>query len=302
MDNVRSVGILLLLVFHATAIPELRLGVQTPPSLVAFNDAVAPFRMPLLMTLSGMLLSRSLRKPAREYYAGKLKGLGWPFVTWSLIYLASIGHLADLIHPGWWIPVIYLWYILFLLIYYLAAPLLIRIQPIFVSVAAFGIGAILLYAERGFYGKFMIFLGYFMLGHVLSSFSFSSERRRLLALISGTILLLVWAVPISIDVTPVVGSVLVGVSSAVFLVSLFGSLRILDRDVFITRLGRNSLVFYVSHYPLIVLLCYVLGSSIWLTGYPWLVWGASLLAAIVVGLVLAKFRESMPISLLFRYP
>ena len=39
--------------------------------LVMINVALTPFRLPTLLVLSGMLLSRALRQALGQYYAGK---------------------------------------------------------------------------------------------------------------------------------------------------------------------------------------------------------------------------------------
>ena len=71
MDSLRGIAILLLLFWHAFAIPDL-LGTPMPDWLRNINNAFLPFRMPMLMFLSGMLLEKSLRKPLPTYYEGKL--------------------------------------------------------------------------------------------------------------------------------------------------------------------------------------------------------------------------------------
>ena len=62
MDTLRGSAIVLMLVWHATAIPAL-VGIPVPTALIAVNDALLPFRMPTLMFLSGLLLPAALRKP-----------------------------------------------------------------------------------------------------------------------------------------------------------------------------------------------------------------------------------------------
>ena len=62
MDFARGLCILLVILMHATGTVEAA-GLEPPAGLTLFNQALEPFRMPLLMFLSGMLLSKSLDKP-----------------------------------------------------------------------------------------------------------------------------------------------------------------------------------------------------------------------------------------------
>src|SRR5699024_2842661 len=84
MDAVRGTAILLLLVWHASAVPTMY-DVAMPEAVRSANAFFLPFRMPTLMLLSGMLLARSLRKPLPRYLAGKFSMVLWPYVAWVVI-------------------------------------------------------------------------------------------------------------------------------------------------------------------------------------------------------------------------
>ena len=84
MDQARGVAILLVVMHHSmTWVADF--GLTVPPALIAFDDIVSPFRMPLLMFLSGILVPRALSKPTRAY-ATELRAIGWPDT-------ALVGHL-----------------------------------------------------------------------------------------------------------------------------------------------------------------------------------------------------------------
>ncbi len=84
MDSVRGTAMILLLLYHCTAVPET-LGMPMPTALRWFSAFFMPYRMPTLMVLSGMLLSRSLRKPLPDYFAGKVAGIVWPYLVWVVV-------------------------------------------------------------------------------------------------------------------------------------------------------------------------------------------------------------------------
>ena len=98
MDAVRGTAIILLLLYHCTAIP-LTLGMPMPTVLRWFSTFFMPYRMPTLMVLSGMLLARSLRKPLPDYFAGKVAGIVWPYLVWVVV---SKLVWQDAVGEPWW--------------------------------------------------------------------------------------------------------------------------------------------------------------------------------------------------------
>ena len=80
MDLLRGVAVLLVVVLHGSDIPRANgLGVERWTEL---NLYLEPFRMPLLMFLSGTLLPRSLTKSAGAYLWGKFASIVWPLMIW----------------------------------------------------------------------------------------------------------------------------------------------------------------------------------------------------------------------------
>ena len=71
MDVLRGIAVLLVVVLHGADIPYLNgNGVE---EWAQVNRYLEPFRMPLLMFLSGILLPRSLAKPLRLYAWGRVR-------------------------------------------------------------------------------------------------------------------------------------------------------------------------------------------------------------------------------------
>lgn len=127
MDGLRGLAVVAVVLLHA----ELTAGPL--PWLAAVNQALEPYRMPLLMALSGMLLARSLAKGARRHLAGKARAILWPYLVWATLDLGHVvvdGLVAgeplppDLVRLAIYNPASYLWFLAFLFCYHvLATPL-----------------------------------------------------------------------------------------------------------------------------------------------------------------------------------
>ncbi|WP_297751555.1 acyltransferase family protein [uncultured Tessaracoccus sp.] len=309
MDRVRGSAILLMLLLHATMIPVLYAGGGEPNRwLMRFNTVVSPLRMPVLMFLSGMLLSRSLRKSLTRFYSGKFRVLLWAYCVWALIFLAVAGRLSEFVKPWLWMQTIYLWYLSFLLLYYLLAPLVVKIPlwisiPVLVSANLFFVGT-----ERGFLQKIFFYWIFFLLGDWCM-------RRGV-----GQVVEMRW-VRISLAVGAlamlyVQGAALVGdtliirvIWNLVLAVVVVGAViswspLLLNKDDadWLQRIGKDSLVYYACHFPVMILVSR--GVSAVAGGLPsLLVTGLSLAAALLVGALLARLQHhSMLVKSLFECP
>ncbi|MGR6967087.1 acyltransferase family protein [Geodermatophilus sp. URMC 61] len=172
MDALRGASVLLVVLFHST-IEVAASGSQMVGPVAAFNDAVAPFRMPTMVFLSGILLNRSLRKDIRAYANGKLRNILWPFAVWSLIYLA-VSQLMDTATDGpddnlSWNFVLHppgvMWFLQYLLIFYASALAWARLKwywQLLLTVGAFTLAG---FADGGL-ARFALLLGCFILGRL----------------------------------------------------------------------------------------------------------------------------------------
>lgn len=133
MDLLRGAAILLVIAHHLRLVQQIWDG-STPHSMVVLSQATAPFRMPVLLFASGLLLARSLQKPTGRYLTGKARGLLWPWLVWSLVMLAIIGPAAGL-DPLWWINGMYTWFLVALFLYYLVGLLTRWIHPGWIALA-----------------------------------------------------------------------------------------------------------------------------------------------------------------------
>lgn len=253
MDALRGIAIMLVIVWHAVSLTE-REGIGVPDWVVQANNFFVPYRMPALMFLSGLLLASSLRKPAFQYYEGKIRLLIWPYIVWAFIFIMVAGTDYPIYHPKAWFPLGHLWFLAFIAGYYFIAPLVRRVPAWIVSV-------VLLVASApidGAYGvpkNFLYFGAFFFLGHALATSRGGFDRilasrwmpaALLLAGAFGTYAMLVdvehqWQyAPLNVA----------GIVASAWLVK-----RVENHSLVrpLRCVGRQSIIYYVSHFPVITI-------------------------------------------------
>lgn len=137
IDVLRGAAVVLVVLVHAVG---FTVGVldHPLPAFAVFNDVLVPLRMPLLFLLSGMFVPSGLRKPARTYFAGKLARLAYPFVVWTIIFVA-LDQTIDAtftLSAFWQAPYGPFWFIQFLFLYYVIAYLCRWVHPVLFIAAA----------------------------------------------------------------------------------------------------------------------------------------------------------------------
>lgn len=260
MDLLRGFAILLLLFWHASAIPSYY-GFSLPEWLFILNELFLPWRMPTLMFLSGMLLERSLRKSPRDFYVGKLRLLLWPYIIWAFIHMVTFSEFdGSVFSVRSWIANSYLWFIFFLFFYYLLAPVVVRFNYVFVLIlfsAPLFMDLNLLF-HRFFYFGVFFFSGYYLKEKIRSLFSLKY------VVVSSLIAIVFTIVSVYLSyatkshyfqyeeyVIPFVFlMILVSAVFSEFVIKNFGSWWGVKR---VEWMGRNSVVFYLIHFPLMTL-------------------------------------------------
>ncbi|WP_114560916.1 acyltransferase family protein [Desertihabitans aurantiacus] len=249
MDSLRGVAIVFVLLWHAPAVPAL-LGVVMPHWLESVNDALIPFRMPLLMFLSGLLLVRSLEKPLLEYYLGKLTLIAWPYLLWAAVHNITYDAVAPLWHPRAWIATGYLWFLFFILCFYLVAPLLRRVPPLLVAPACFVLAVVV---DDRLLHRMLYFAGFFFAGYLAARY-----QRQFHRVVDSTPTAVVCGV-VAVGFAVVSSRYDVQYQAEFALLSLAGVLSLIHLarrigDAVWTRplqyVGRNSIVYYTTHFPL----------------------------------------------------
>src|SRR5690554_5489006 len=248
MDLLRGISILLVILHHSTQIVSARID-DVPEALTFLSNFFAPFRMPMLMFLSGLLVATSLKRPAGAYLWGKVRRIVWPIVVWTLIYVtASGGSDFAWYEPGFWAT--YLWFLQFITAYYLLA-LLTKWVPTWVLIVLPFVGAFLLEMDS-LEQRFLYLMPFFFLGAFIERFwtqyaSILSSRLAVIlcviplgvALYSGLVYPL-WYHPLAAI------PAMVGILVLVRLASTMPEARWLAPVRFT---GRYSLIFYCVHYP-----------------------------------------------------
>lgn len=249
MDILRGAAILAVIFFHSVTIPAAY-GFEANAIWRYVNETLILFRMPMLVFLSGMLLSRSLEKPSLSYFNGKVSGILWPFLIWSTTYalvtdvdFGNLGEIQNIYTGG--SP---LWYLLFIFTYYLAAKPLNRLSPLVIAAVTFGLAVLspdgAKYSERVFYLMSLFFLGDYAARHAdrIGTIIASRYIWLLLPVLLGSALA---TVAYDLDFGPnwVVFS-LIGIL-------LFAAISQRIEPFAISRVlvwvGQHSIVFYVSH-------------------------------------------------------
>ncbi|WP_372710385.1 acyltransferase family protein [Arthrobacter rhombi] len=300
MDLLRGTAIVMVLVWHAPAIPVLY-GLEMPEWVRTTNNFFLPFRMPMLMFLSGSLLSHSIKRPLPEYLLGKVALIGWPYLVWAGLHIIQGPSNYVLTSPWSWVATGYLWFLFFIGTYYCMAPFIRRLPAWLVSVASFA-------ASVPFDGElakgFFYFLGFFYAGN------FFTQRQDVFGRLGRGWPLAVCAV-VAIGVG--VWSSLNGVESKYEAITAPGSLAgimvamaaakaLPDSRLVraVEGIGRKSIVYYVSHFPIIIVTTVALLSAG--VESSAVVTAVGLVTAFIACAVLARFSSLRPLVWLYQMP
>ncbi|QEW02151.1 acyltransferase family protein [Microbacterium lushaniae] len=132
LDLMRGLAIMLVILFHASTV--LRADMDVPSWLQTFNAVFAPVRMPAMVFLSGLLVAPSIKKGTAPYLTGKARRILWPYVLWSVGFVVllavaapekySLSRLVTVPID----PVEHLWFLYYLMGYYFVALLTLRMR------------------------------------------------------------------------------------------------------------------------------------------------------------------------------
>jgi fucose 4-O-acetylase-like acetyltransferase len=251
MDFVRGTCIILVILLHAMAAVNQQWGVEAPAQIDNFNLAFAPFRMPTLMFLSGMLLVKSLNKDVPAYIYGKLSLIFWPFIFWSLVVLAAeqrftIEYLLKLPISA---PTV-LWYLWFICAYYMLALALHRLKISFALVAISALVASIFLPDFLRISRFAYLFFFFLMGAWVHAVPDTVLRNRwvtglgAMAAIAGAALSIAG---VRLNYAAEYSWAPIGMIAVVLGFARYYSSNFLSPVV--EFIGRNSIVFYCVHFP-----------------------------------------------------
>jgi surface polysaccharide O-acyltransferase-like enzyme len=304
MDVLRGSAVLLVVLFHSGTLLRYA-DLPVPAAASALDSAVAPFRIPLLVLLSGALLPLSAGKGTRRYVAGKLRGIVWPFLLWTVVY-GALTWPGGLDPVRWYVPDLlrggsYLWYLFFLSVFYLLALPLRRVPKPPVVLLLLLLSEVLpddtKYLERPSYLFALFVLGWWVAERPGRLPGLVASPRVLLVAVVVLVPALVWAPdsgygPRSILATLAGALVVAGLASRCADAALLRPLRFA---------GRNSIVFYAVHFPVIYVVVHVAARVGGLPAAGLLV--VSFAAAVAAATALASLRSRWrPVEWLFTAP
>lgn len=291
MDFTRGICMLLVIFVHCSVAVKDEAGLYFSDSITAFNEFMDPFRMPLLMFLSGMLLNLSLKKPFNDYISGKFNLIFWPFLVWSMAVYAAEGRLTleYILKTPISAPSV-MWYLWFLFAFYLVSFALDRTK---ISVALCAIFCILLSAilpSALRIDRFAYLYSFFLMGHIASCRMSLSDTPTwigltgALAAATGGFISAKFG---SIKYDPVYIWAPIGLIFLVLWLSRFYSNNPSMR--MIEWIGRNSIVFYCTHFPAILISCWAFARTGWFSNGTYL-YVCTFLMTVIVGIVFQWLR------------
>lgn len=299
MDFLRGLSILLVVLHHSTQIVSARVD-EVPEIFTFISEFFAPYRMPMLMFLSGLLVVGSIARPAGEYLWGKIRRILWPIIVWTVIYVtASGGSEFAFYEPGFWAT--YLWFMQYILVYYVLALLVRWIPPWVLIVLPFA-GMFFvpndIVETRFFYLMPFFFLGVFI-ERIWPKFAgwLTTPWAAVLSIIPlGVALYSGLVTPLWYEPLAAIPS-MIGVLILARLAAAMPSVRWLAPVRFT---GRYSLIFYCVHYPVFA----ALGRLAERAGITDPVISLIGIFAITLAVctVFALLGRRLPVSLLFELP
>ncbi|MGQ0546286.1 MAG: acyltransferase family protein [Betaproteobacteria bacterium] len=180
IDHVRGLCILLVVMLYATGWIADATGREGWLHRVV--DFAAPFRMPALLFVSGLLLAKTIGDPWRRYLDRKVAHFAYFYLLWLTVAFALTGagmartrgwsgvgefYLHSLVHPYSW-----LWFIYVLPFMFVAARLLRRLPAPLVWAAAAALHLAGIDSGVKVWDKFAHYYVFFFSGYALAPLAF----------------------------------------------------------------------------------------------------------------------------------
>lgn len=254
IDLLRGGAVLFVILNHAIGMTQIA-GWPIPGWLSLATRTLEPYRLPMLLVVSGMFLPRALRKPAEVYVSGKIRNLVWPLLLWAPVtVLTHIPQRAA--DPAVWIGPSHLWYLRTLVFCY-AVALLARRVPLWVFPTVF-LGALFTGVTDDV--NLFWFGSFFFIGALVEPLAARLQRapRWAFALMVAAAVVGSWlhVTGLTRGQNPTtLALALAGVAAMLWVAPR------LPRGLgvqLLERLGRRSIVYYVVHLPVIAVLLRIL--------------------------------------------
>ena len=268
MDSLRGAAIILVIHYHVTE--NISKYPDTPQILIDLTNLIAPLRMPILIFLSGLLVSKSILKGKKEYFSGKMKNILYPFLIWTVImYALSYAkeiYLGDPMETTFLqaltvMPLYHLWFLEFLLIYYIVIYYMKNIQPLIILSSVIFVYFIFYgYGDDRVLSLFCFFtLGYYF-GRNLNEISTKIKEMSYIPIFISTAVAVVFSI-FNIKNDLINSNVYYLLSAIFFIPILIKSFMLIENTKlsrFLEFFGVGSLVLYLVHLPVITVVFNIL--------------------------------------------
>ena len=268
MDSLRGAAIILVIHYHVTE--NISKYPDTPQILIDLTNLIAPLRMPILIFLSGLLVSKSILKGKKEYFSGKMKNILYPFLIWTVImYALSYAkeiYLGDPMETTFLqaltvMPLYHLWFLEFLLIYYIVIYYMKNIQPLIILSSVIFVYFIFYgYGDDRVLSLFCFFTLGCYFGRNLNEISTKIKEMSYIPIFISTAVAVVFSIfNIKNDL---INSNVYYLLSAIFFIPILIKLFMLIENTKLSRFleffGVGSLVLYLVHLPVITVVFNIL--------------------------------------------
>lgn len=268
MDSLRGAAIILVIHYHVTE--NISKYPDTPQILIDLTNLIAPLRMPILIFLSGLLVSKSILKGKKEYFSGKMKNILYPFLIWTVImYALSYAkeiYLGDPMETTFLqaltvMPLYHLWFLEFLLIYYIVIYYMKNIQPLIILSSVIFLYFIFYgYGDDRVLSLFCFFTLGCYFGRNLNEISTKIKEMSYIPIFISTAVAVVFSIfNIKNDL---INSNVYYLLSAIFFIPILIKLFMLIENTKLSRFleffGVGSLVLYLVHLPVITVVFNIL--------------------------------------------
>lgn len=298
MDVLRGAAIGLVILAHSAYILERFEWGHTPGWLIAANELFGPYRMPMLMLLSGMLVPAALRKSWPAYLDGKIRKIAWPYLVWLAVWCLAFPAYGSLLNLDSWMTA-YVWFLLYLFAYYLLALVTVRVPTWLLVLVPW---VIAIFPEGRFQRRFFFLMGFFFLGKLVA------EHRDVLTRVlasrwswAAVVVAGGWGF-VSALIDPRSSWGALAPLSAVGVLAAIKLAQLVDDRAWTAPLqyvGRHSLVFYATHFPVITAVSW----AGWMLGIPVLITvAAGFVLAILVGMLAVRLQQRTFAKVLFEFP
>ena len=316
MDVARGFAIFLVVLSHSVSTSSWE-GIPESSALSAIRDIFMPFRIPLLVFISGFLLEHSIKKGPRRYFDGKLRAVFWPFLIWAIIEAVVVdrGYSSGLIFDVLTTRTGTIWYLQFLMISYVGFFLLYKskiplyvIAPFLIIISSYVPDII----EDNLLSRYVFLLGVMFLGVLagrnVTMWENISRKTPVLVATGGVTTWLAW---LSLHGEMVRYDAVYAPWTILSLVFITGVMMRIPVKSYVSRflsfVGRNSIVYYVVHCSLLVVMFRTINSQGWIDnwgdGISTIVTSLTFVVAMAVMTGLVLLQKKFPIlNIPFRFP